>query len=241
MIFSLTKTRMPGSESVVKESLYVRFGKRFFDMVAASFGILLLLPFLALVALAVKLSSRGPVLFRQTRVGQFGRLFQILKLRSMRTGSESGSQLTASGDARVTPLGSWLRRTKIDELPQLFNVVVGDMSLVGPRPEVPEFTSYYTEEQRKVLQVRPGITAPGTSMCEEELLAGRADKESFYISTVLPAKLESDLDYCLSIKFRTDLHILFQTLAKLLIRLYEPYKKISHSSFTSFETRADRK
>jgi lipopolysaccharide/colanic/teichoic acid biosynthesis glycosyltransferase len=225
----------------MKKSFYVRMGKRCFDFVAAAIGILILSPFLIPVAIAVKLSSRGPVFFRQIRVGQFGRPFQMFKFRSMRTRNKPGSQLTASGDPRITPVGAWLRRTKIDELPQLFNVVLGDMSLVGPRPEVPEFTSHYTEEQSRVLECRPGITGPSANVYEEELLAGQEDKENFYITTVLPAKLEIDLGYCQSVAFGTDLHILFQTFAKLLIRVHGPYKQVSHPSQTTFEVGASKK
>lgn len=213
-------------------SFYSRFGKRCFDLIAAAIGILVLLPFLALIALAVRFSSRGPMLFRQIRVGRFGASFQLLKFRSMRVGSEQGSLLTAAGDPRITPLGAWLRRSKLDELPQLWNVVRGDMSLVGPRPEVPKFVARYNERQRHLLSLRPGITGPEINVNEEALLATQQDedKEEFYLKTVLPAKLDKDLAYLRRVDFSTDLAILFQTFKKLLINVHEPYKR-GRSSF----------
>jgi lipopolysaccharide/colanic/teichoic acid biosynthesis glycosyltransferase len=223
------------------KTFYLRFGKRSFDLIAASSGLVLLLPVLVPVALAVKLSSRGPILFRQVRVGQFGRPFRILKFRSMRIAGEPGSQLTASGDRRITRVGGLLRRTKIDELPQLFNVVMGDMSLVGPRPEVPEFTSQYTKEQRVVLCARPGVTGSSVNIYEEELLAGRNDKEQFYIACVLPGKLEVDLEYCRNITFATDLHILHRTFAKLLLRVYELTKRGPQTRPTTFKVQTSKK
>jgi lipopolysaccharide/colanic/teichoic acid biosynthesis glycosyltransferase len=188
----------------------------------------LISPMLVLVGLAVKLSSRGPVFFRQIRIGQFGKPYLMFKFRSMKTEERPGSQLTALGDPRITPLGAWLRRTKIDELPQLFNVVLGHMSLVGPRPEVPDFVQHYTSKQRMVLSARPGITGPSANVYEEELLASHHDKETFYITTVMPAKLEIDLHYCENIAFRTDCYVLYRTFAKLLIRVYELYKRTPH-------------
>lgn len=211
-------------------SFYSRFGKRCFDFIAAATGILVLLPFLALIALAVRFSSRGPILFRQTRVGRFGTSFQMLKFRSMRVGSEQGSPLTAAGDPRITPLGAWLRRSKLDELPQLWNVVRGDMSLVGPRPEVPRFVARYNERQRRLLSLRPGITGPEINVNEEALLAVQEDKEEFYLKSVMPAKLDKDLEYLQKVDFSTDLAILFQTFKKLLINVHEPYKGDAHPS-----------
>jgi FlaA1/EpsC-like NDP-sugar epimerase/lipopolysaccharide/colanic/teichoic acid biosynthesis glycosyltransferase len=218
----------------MKQPLYLRFGKRCFDLLGASFGLFLISPLLVLVAIAVKLSSRGPALFRQVRVGRFGRPFRIFKFRSMRIGGEPGPQLTASGDPRVTPLGAWLRRTKIDELPQLFNVVIGDMSLVGPRPEVPEFTCYYTQLQRGVLKIRPGMTGPSANLYEEELLAGREDRETFYVRTVIQEKLEIDLNYCHNLTLRADLSILYQTFVKLLMRVHARYKRTPHAGGYAF-------
>src|SRR5262249_43180358 len=144
---------------------------------------------LLLIALLVRLSSPGPALFRQARLGRGGREFAIWKFRTMRSDAAPGPLITAAGDARVTPLGRFLRHTKIDELPQLVNVLVGDMSLVGPRPEVPKYLPCY---DRAVLAVRPGITDPASIAYrdEEELLARFADPERAYVELVLPKKLE---------------------------------------------------
>lgn len=200
-------------------SFYVRFGKRCFDAVVSFIGLLVLSPFLLLIAIAVRLTSPGPALFSQIRTGQFEKLFRILKFRTMRmTPLSSGPLITASGDPRITPLGRWLRKTKLDELPQLFNVLAGHMSLVGPRPEVPLYTSGYTEQQKKVFSARPGITGPSILFDEEELLARCPDREHFYFSTVMPAKLEIHRAYCANIHFTEDLRILFHTLAGLFRR-----------------------
>src|SRR5262249_15243700 len=152
---------------------------------------LFLSPLLFLAALAVRLSSPGPAIFSQVRIGRFERPFRILKFRTMRqTPPNSGSLLTATGDSRITPLGRWFRKLKIDELPQLFNVVVGHMSLVGPRPEVPLYTSTYSASQKEIFAARPGITGASIILNEEELMAAQSDKERFYLTTILPAKLQ---------------------------------------------------
>jgi lipopolysaccharide/colanic/teichoic acid biosynthesis glycosyltransferase len=221
-------------------TFYTRFGKRLLDLLLSFAGLVVLTPFLLLLALAVKLSSRGPAIFRQVRVGRFEKPFYILKFRTMRQ-SASGPLVTAAGDSRITPLGKWLRKTKIDELPQLFNVLVGDMSLVGPRPEVAFYTAKYSETQKKVFSVRPGITRPAIAMDEEALMAGQADPDAFYISKILPAKLELDLAYCNNVRFGVDLRILFVTLWRLALQLVRildlaspnsgtPLRKVSDSS-----------
>lgn len=195
---------------------YVRFGKRCLDGVASFIGLLVLSPFLLLIALAVRLTSSGPALFSQIRTGQFDKPFRILKFRTMSIAPPGSDPLiTAAGDPRITLLGRWLRKTKIDELPQLFNVLVGHMSLVGPRPEVPFYTTRYTELQKEVFCARPGITGPSINFDEERLLAGRADREHFYFTVVMPAKLEIHRSYCANIRFKEDLRILFLTLAGL--------------------------
>lgn len=204
----------------MKSAFYTRFGKRWFDAIAAFVGLLLLSPILLVVAIAVRLSSPGPPLFFQTRTGQFDRRFPILKFRTMRLASNgSGSLLTAAGDPRITPLGRWLRKTKLDELPQLFNVLAGQMSLVGPRPEVPLYTAKYSDQQKRVLLVRPGITSPKINFEEEKALANCQDKESFYLTTILPAKLESELAYCDQIGFLEDQRIIFETVAGVFRRI----------------------
>lgn len=200
----------------MRNSLYVNAGKRALDATASGFGLLILSPLFVVVAVLVKASSPGPVFFRQFRTGQFEKPFRIFKFRSMAVSPEGkGSLLTAARDPRVTPLGRFLRKTKLDELPQLINVFRGEMSLVGPRPEVPLYTATYTHEQRRVLEHKPGITGPAAigHVREEELLAGQADKHAFYLGTLLPAKLAIDLRYCANITLAEDLRLIFATFA----------------------------
>jgi FlaA1/EpsC-like NDP-sugar epimerase/lipopolysaccharide/colanic/teichoic acid biosynthesis glycosyltransferase len=202
----------------MNETFYSRVGKRWFDCACAVVGIVVTSPILLLAALAVRLTGAGPVFFRQTRAGRFGRLFRIIKFRTMKWNDfDRGSPLTASGDARVTLVGRFLRRTKIDEFPQLFNIVRGDMSFVGPRPEIPMFVRAYTETERRVLVAKPGVTGPAAIayVHEEQILAGSEDKESFYRSTILPAKLEMDLEYCSNIRFLRDLQLMMATVVHL--------------------------
>ena len=192
--------------------------KRAFDLAVASLGLVVTSPLLLAGAVAVKLSSPGPVLYRGVRVGRDGRAFQILKLRTMRVGADvGGPALTAAGDPRVTSTGRLLRRSKLDELPQLWNVIRGDMSLVGPRPEHPDFVKFYSEEQRKVLAVRPGITGPSSLayMREEEMLTN-PDPVAQYVDTIMPRKLAMDLDYVRSSTFSGDLKILWSTAGRVL-------------------------
>lgn len=197
-------------------TLYTRFGKRCFDAIVSFVGLLFLSPLLLLIAIAVRLTSQGPALFSQIRTGLFETPFRILKFRTMRVATQdSGSLITATNDLRITPLGRWLRKAKLDELPQLLNVLLGHMSLVGPRPEVPLYTSRYTERQKLVFSARPGITGPSILFDEEELLATRPDREHFYLTSVMPAKLEAQLAYCANIRFSEDIYILFYTLAGL--------------------------
>lgn len=201
-------------------TFYARHGKRWLDAIVSLVGLIFLSPLLLLVALAVWLTSPGSALFRQTRTGQFEKPFQIAKFRSMRTGS-TGSLVTGAGDSRVTPLGRWLRKTKIDELPQLFNVLLGDMSLVGPRPEVPLYTAMYSQRQKQVFAARPGITSPFINADEELLMAKQPDPEHFYVTTLMPAKLELDLAYCENIRFFEDLRIIFGTVAQICLRIVQ--------------------
>ena len=193
--------------------------KRLFDIVVSGLALLLLLPLLLVLAVAVVMGSPGGAFFRQTRVGRDGRLFRLLKFRSMRPGSEAGGQITVGErDPRITGIGHLLRRTKMDELPQLWNVLVGDMSLVGPRPEVPKYVALYTPEQREVLRVRPGLTGPASIayMDENALLGQSLDPEAIYVQTVMPAKLALDLHYVRERSILTDLKILLRTAAKLV-------------------------
>ena len=192
--------------------------KRAFDLLFALVLLVLLSPLLLVFALAVALTSPGGAFFRQVRVGRGGRGFRLLKFRSMRPGSEAQGQLTIGGrDPRITPVGYFLRKTKLDELPQLWNVLVGDMSVVGPRPEVPKYVAMYSHEQRAVLSVRPGITGMASIdyIDENELLARAADPEKAYIEEVMPAKLALDLRYVRERSFLLDLRIILATVGKV--------------------------
>ncbi|MCW7541789.1 sugar transferase [Aquabacterium sp. A7-Y] len=197
-------------------------GKRLFDLVASGLGLLLLAPLLAVIALAIKLDSPGPVLFRQERVGRHGRPFRIRKFRTMRHAPAGGGLLiTVGADPRITRVGAFLRSTKLDELPQLLDVLCGTMSLVGPRPEVPRYLPHYPPAVReKVLSVRPGITdiASIEYRRESELLAAAADPERAYVEEVLPAKLRYALQYVDNASFWGDLRLLARTLHAIVTR-----------------------
>ncbi len=198
----------------MKRGFYERFGKRALDLSGALFGLIVLAPLFAIISVLVKATSPGPVFFRQTRVGQFNKPFRIFKFRSMaRSSSGRGALLTAACDPRVTGVGRWLRTSKFDELPQLLNVLLGQMSLVGPRPEVSEYVATYSEAQRRVLSAKPGITGlvAMNNVQEEELLAAQEDKHHFYQTVLLPAKLMLDLRYCENVRLAEDLRILFGT------------------------------
>ena len=194
--------------------------KRVLDVVASVSGLVLLSPLLALIAVAVKLDSKGPVLFRQKRVGRNGKLFHILKFRSMvPAASKLGTALTVGDDPRITRLGAFLRRTKIDELPQLINVARGEMSLVGPRPEVPQFMKFYSPEQQAIiLSLRPGITDYASLLFRDEstLLKGCADPIEVYREEIMPVKFHHYQRYSREISLRADLAIIAGTISVLL-------------------------
>ena len=195
--------------------------KRLFDLLVAAGALLVLSPLLAAAALAVKTGSPGPVFFRQTRVGRGGKTFRLRKFRTMRHDHADGPQVTAAGDARITKQGRWLRRWKIDELPQLLHVVSGEMSLVGPRPEVPRYVERWPADLRPViLSVRPGLTDPATLryLDEENLLARAADPERLYVEEILPAKAALYADYVRHRTFAGDLALLGTTVANLFWR-----------------------
>lgn len=191
--------------------------KRAFDLVVSIVALVLTSPVVVVAALAVKLDSPGPAFYNGRRVGKDGREFRIHKLRSMRAGP--GPAVTAGDDARITAVGRFLRRTKIDELPQLLNVVTGEMSLVGPRPEDPAYVERYTAEQRRLLTVRPGITGPAALayIDEEEQLRGGAPEDR-YVAELMPRKLEVELAYLDRATFAGDLHILIRTAGAVLRR-----------------------
>ena len=214
---SLISTSSPSLISTFPHVLSV---KRLFDIVFSLVALVLLSPLLLAFALAVGLSSPGGAFFRQVRVGKGGKEFRLLKFRSMRPGSEAKGQLTIGGrDPRVTEVGYFLRKTKLDELPQLWNVLIGDMSMVGPRPEVPRYVALYSPEQRAVLSVRPGITSMASMdhVDENEMLAQAADPERAYIEQVMPAKLALDLRYVRERSMVLDLRIIAATV-KLIFR-----------------------
>ena len=199
---------------------YANYGKRALDILAATAGLILLSPVLGLVACCIKLTSRGPAFYRQVRIGKGGRPFQILKFRSMTMQTSNRDlKITVAGDSRVTPVGRFLRRYKVDELPQLWNVIRGDMSLVGPRPEVPVYIEGYTREQRMVLSVRPGITDTASLAYrhEEEILANQADPEQFYRTQILPDKLARNRAYLEKITLQNDIRIIVKTISSSFV------------------------
>lgn len=192
--------------------------KRFVDLALSIPGLIVLLPLMVVLAIWVRLDSPGPSLFRQRRVGRGGRCFDILKFRTMVTDAESaGGPLTVGGDRRVTRAGRLLRRYKLDELPQLWNVVRGEMSLVGPRPEVPKYVALYDAAQRRVLELVPGITDPASIefIDEERVLAAAVDAERCYTETLLPRKIELNLEYSQRATCWSDLVVIGQTVAGL--------------------------
>lgn len=194
--------------------------KRLLDLVLVIPGLLLLSPLLAVVSLRIKLSSPGPILFRQARIGRHGRAFYIYKFRTMVTDkTDHGPKVTASDDPRITPFGRALRQSKLDELPQLLNVLRGDMSLVGPRPQVPRFVAHFSDTQRQVIfSVRPGLTDLATLRYrnEENLLAKCVDPEQLYIQHILPDKLRLNINYVRQQSLIGDLRILLRTMICLL-------------------------
>jgi len=191
--------------------------KRMFDLLVAGVALLLLSPLLLLLGLLVRLDSPGPVLFRQQRVGRHGVPFRIHKFRTMVHGA-AGLSLTVGADPRITRVGAFLRRTRLDELPQLIDVLQGRMSLVGPRPELPRYVAQYPADLReRVLAVRPGITDPSSLafIDEAELLARAADPEREYVQVILPAKLKCAADYAERASLASDLGVLWATLRRL--------------------------
>ncbi len=183
-------------------------------MVASGLGLLIVSPTFLILAIWIKLDSKGPVFYRQVRVGRNNKDFRIFKFRSMRVGSDKGSLVTIGGrDHRVTRSGYWIRKFKLDELPQLINVFVGDMSLVGPRPEVRHYVDYWTPEQMHVLDVRPGITDPASIKFrnENELMEKAEDPEKYYIEVIMQEKLKLYLEYVANHSFWGDIGLIFKT------------------------------
>ena len=189
------------------------------DLVVASLGLVVFAPLMLLLAVAIKLDSPGPVFFRQERVGRGGRTFRIHKFRTMHLAAERRGQLTVGNDDRITRVGRWIRARRFDELPQLIDVLKGDMSIVGPRPEVPRYVALYPPEARaKVLSVRPGITDPAALAFRDEarLLAEAADPEREYIQVIMPTKLRHAIAYADRATLWTDLRLILRTMKVLV-------------------------
>ena len=188
--------------------------KRSFDVIVSGAALVCLSPVLLVVALAIRVGSRGPIVYRGQRVGRAGRLFRMWKFRTMVVNADViGGPSTSDTDPRLTPIGLYLRKRKLDELPQLFNVLVGDMSLVGPRPEVQQYVAMYSAEERQILIVRPGITDFATLWNSDEgaLLATSQDPERTYLEQIRPTKVRLQLEYVRRRSFGTDLWILYET------------------------------
>ncbi len=204
--------------------------KRFFDIMASLGGLIVAAPFMIAIAAVIKLESKGPIFYRCTRVGRNGRLFGMFKFRTMLANADNvDCKLSGCGDVRVTSFGSFLRRTKLNELPQLFNVLLGDMSAVGPRPEDPKFTQDYKEQWQVVLSVRPGIVGPNQILNrnEEDLFPPGEDHERFYIDHILPEKLERDTDYVQTHSFWGDLIILLKAVYVTLFKGFTLWRLFS--------------
>jgi lipopolysaccharide/colanic/teichoic acid biosynthesis glycosyltransferase len=187
--------------------------KRFFDIAASFFGLIALFPSLLLIAILIKVTMPGPLLFVQWRAGRMGKPFKIYKFRSMIV-DHGGSSISVKGENRITPLGARLRKYKLDELPELWNVLMGDMSFVGPRPDMPEYAERLVGEERKILELRPGITGPASLkyINEEELLSGISDPLEYNDKVLWPDKVKINLDYYYNNSFFGDLGIILRTI-----------------------------
>lgn len=188
--------------------------KRIVDITLALVGLTVCLPIFIVISVCIKLDDGGPVFFMQERVGRGGKLFNIVKFRTMRLNADRvGPAITIGADPRITRVGSWLRKTKLDELPQLWNVLVGQMSFVGPRPEVPQYVRYYNSEQRKVLNLVPGITDPASIKYrnESEILAQSQDPIRTYVEQIMPDKIKINLQYARTATVWTDLKLIVVT------------------------------
>jgi lipopolysaccharide/colanic/teichoic acid biosynthesis glycosyltransferase len=195
--------------------------KRLLDIIVASIALLILFPFMLIVSLLIVLESAGGIFYRQIRVGKNNKHFYLYKFRSMKKNAEKEGLLTVGGkDPRVTRVGYFLRKSKMDELPQLINIIKGDMSIVGPRPEVPKYVALYDENQQRVLFVRPGLTdlASIKYIDENALLEKAENPEEFYIQKIMPDKLHLNLEYIDNKSFAKDFRIIFQTLIRLFNR-----------------------
>jgi lipopolysaccharide/colanic/teichoic acid biosynthesis glycosyltransferase len=192
--------------------------KRLFDLIVSLAAIIILSPLFIVLGLLILLTMGWPIFYLQARVGRGGRLFKIVKFRSMvRRADKQGPSYTVGGDPRITPVGRFLRKHKLDEIPQLFNVLAGQMSFVGPRPEVPEYVELYTDAQRRVLSVKPGLTDPASIVYrdEEKVLARYEDSRTAYVEKIMPAKLKLNMAYLEKATFGKDLGLILETLKRL--------------------------
>ena len=212
------------------------FLKRVFDIIVSFCGIIILFPLIIIVSILIKITSKGPVLFKQVRVTKNGKLFKIYKFRTMRENSEGNKQITVGKDNRITGIGHILRKTKLDELPQLFNVLKGEMSLVGPRPEVPKYVELYTDEQIEILKVPAGITDYASIYFsnESELLGEVENPEEFYIKKIMPYKIELNLYYVETRSFWNDIYLIIATFLKII-------NKVDNSSIVKDKELLDKK
>lgn len=193
--------------------------KRFLDVLLSVLVLIILSPLFIIIAIIIACESRGGVIYAQTRVGRYNKDFKLLKFRTMYTGSDQKGLITVGEhDARITPFGYFLRKSKLDEFPQLLNIIKGDMSIVGPRPEVRHYVDMYTEEQLKVLSVRPGLTdfASLVYIDENKLLENQENPEEFYIKEMMPRKLELNLKYIEQQSVKTDAVLIFKTLRAIV-------------------------
>jgi len=194
--------------------MYLQFGKRIFDLTIALLGLIILAVPMALIAILIRITSGSPILFTQERVGKGGQIFYVKKFRTMSVRSVEDSSITVAGDSRVTAVGSYLRRWKLDELPQLWNVLVGEMSLVGPRPDVPGYADKLQGDDRKLLLLRPGITGPATLAYrnEEEILAKVSDPVQYNNEIIYPDKVRINLEYMEKCSLMQDLKYILETM-----------------------------
>jgi lipopolysaccharide/colanic/teichoic acid biosynthesis glycosyltransferase len=219
MVSEISKIRTTTQSADGVSTLHPPRGQRALDLIIAIPLFVILLPVFAMIMIWIKCSSRGPIFFLQQRIGRFERPFFIIKFRTMIINAEhSGAQITIGLDPRITRCGYFLRKFKLDELPQLFNVFKGEMSLVGPRPEVPRYVERYTDEQRQILMLRPGITSPASINFknESDLLAAKPNPEQFYQTELIPVKIRQDLEYARRATVWSDCAVLLKTFLRVL-------------------------
>lgn len=210
---------LPEIDNILEKRKIQLIIKRIFDIVFSLLGLIILLPIFLIIAIAIKIDSKGPVFFKQVRVGKNGKEFSILKFRTMVVDAEKkGLQITVGRDSRITKVGYFSRKYKLDELPQLINVLLGDMSFVGPRPEVSKYVAIYDENQRIVLKVKPGITdIASIEFIDENLLLSQSnDPERVYIEDIMPKKLKLNIEYIKNISIITDIKLILKTIFKII-------------------------